>query len=137
MKWWLVKSPIFGNGVTFEQIIDSYYAQVLVETGFFGLLAFVALIASLFTLGKRVYRQHPSWWARAFALGYIGALCGLLIHGISAITFVIVRIMEPFWAATGILAGLSYQMSDSLEEQERERLATSGTTDEIAERVQA
>ena len=39
---------------------------------------------------------------RAFRRG-VGAL---LVHGIGANTFIIVRIMEPFWFLTGIIAVL-------------------------------
>jgi hypothetical protein len=34
-------------------------------------------------------------------------LVGLLVHGIGANTFIIVRIMEPFWFLAGIVIALS------------------------------
>jgi hypothetical protein len=34
----------------------------------------------------------------------LGVLAGLVGHGISASTFIIVRIMEPFWFLMGLVA---------------------------------
>lgn len=109
--WWSMRdAPFLGRGVTYQDVIDSYYARVLIETGFLGLVAFAFLVARLSWVAHRVARHHSLWWARAFGIGYLAALCGLLVHGLSAITFVIVRIMEPFWAVTGLLFGLYHQM---------------------------
>jgi hypothetical protein len=39
-------------------------------------------------------------------VGLIAGLVGLLVHAIGANTFIIVRIMEPFWFVTGIIIAL-------------------------------
>jgi hypothetical protein len=44
-------------------------------------------------------------------VGLIAGLVGLLVHAIAANTFIIVRIMEPFWFIVGIVIALS-QMND-------------------------
>jgi len=39
-------------------------------------------------------------------MGYIAGFAAMVTHGIGANTFIIVRIMEPFWFMTGIIAVL-------------------------------
>ena len=41
---------------------------------------------------------------KALSLGMLGALAGLIGHGISANSFIIVRVMEPFWFLMGLVA---------------------------------
>src|SRR5436190_21820531 len=118
--WWsMMNDPFFGRGVTYQNVIDSSYARVLIETGIFGLIAFLAIIVRLFMIAGRV-RKHTMWWARGLAIGYTAALVALLLHSFSAITFVIVRIMEPFWLITGLLAGLAHQMPPPVDPDEEE-----------------
>jgi hypothetical protein len=39
-------------------------------------------------------------------MGYIAGLAAIVTHSIGANTFIIVRIMEPFWFMTGIITVL-------------------------------
>jgi hypothetical protein len=36
-------------------------------------------------------------------MGYLSGFIGLLVHAFGANTFIIVRIMEPFWFMTGMV----------------------------------
>jgi hypothetical protein len=47
-------------------------------------------------------------------VGLIAGLVGLLVHAIGANTFIIVRIMEPFWFLTGIVIALSQINDESI-----------------------
>ena len=107
--WNLRLKPLLGHGVTYHDVIDSYYARLLIETGVFGLLAFALIVGRLFVLAGRVRRHHPAWWARGIALGYTAGLVALLVHATSAVTFLIVRVMEPFWLLSGVVAALAHQ----------------------------
>jgi hypothetical protein len=40
------------------------------------------------------------------ALGFLAGTVGLLVHAIGSNTFIIVRIMEPFWFFAGIVVML-------------------------------
>jgi len=40
------------------------------------------------------------------AAGLVAALAALLVHAIGTNTFIIVRIMEPFWLFAGLLIAL-------------------------------
>ena len=56
--------PWLGGGVSWDTVLDSQYARVLIETGILGMLV---------------------------------STIGLIVHGLGTISFLIVRIMEPFW----------------------------------------
>jgi O-antigen ligase len=103
--WW--KRPILGYGVTGYGFIDAQYPRVLVETGVVGLLAFFWLILSLLLMSLRVWQEQRDDLLRALCVGLIAGLVGLLVHALGANTFVIVRIMEPFWCVAGIVIALS------------------------------
>lgn len=102
---WL-KSPFFGYGVTGVGIVDSQYPLVLGETGIIGLLIFLGLLRKIYKLAKNSFKNLTDDWAKALSLGFLGGYVGLLIHGFAANTFIIVRIMEPFWFLTAIIVML-------------------------------
>jgi hypothetical protein len=105
------KSPILGYGITGRQFLDAQYPRILVETGTIGIMAFFWLIYALFKVGLDTWREEPDDLLRGLAVGLIAGLIGLLVHAIGANTFIIVRIMEPFWFLAGIVIALS-QMND-------------------------
>ena len=105
------KQPILGYGVTGYRFMDAQYPRILAETGIIGMLAFLWLIYILFRVGFSVWRDAQDDLLRALSAGLIAGLVGLLVHAIGANTFIIVRIMEPFWFLTGIVIALS-QMND-------------------------
>ena len=95
--------PIFGFGVTGFRFMDAQYPRTLVETGVLGFLAFVWMISSALRLAASRYRatRDPFW--RGLSLGYLSGFIGLLFHAIGANSFIIIRIMEPFWFFTGLV----------------------------------
>jgi O-antigen ligase len=92
------KRPILGHGVTGYTFMDA-------------LLAFGWLIFELFRVAINTWRDSQDDLLRGLSAGLIAGLVGLLVHAIGANTFIIVRIMEPFWFLTGIVIALS-QMDD-------------------------
>ena len=48
-------------------------------------------------------RVSAGTWYEGVTLGYLAGLVAMIIHSIGANTFIIVRIMEPFWFMTGII----------------------------------
>ena len=106
------KRPILGYGVTGYEFMDAQYPRILVETGIVGMLAFAWLIYTLFRVGLSTWLLDPQDnLLCGLSVGLIAGLVGLLVHAIGANTFIIVRIMEPFWFFTGIVVALS-QMND-------------------------
>ena len=98
--------PLLGYGVAGYGFMDAQYVRVLTETGLVGFAAFVWLAWSLLRLARDRVRQAKDRFALALSLGYLAGLVGMLIHGIGANTFIIVRIMEPFWLVTALVVAL-------------------------------
>ena len=107
------KSPIMGYGVTGHHFMDAQYPRILVETGIVGMLAFAWLIYTLLHVGLSTWRHAQDDLLRGLSSGLIAGLVGLLVHAIGANTFIIVRIMEPFWFVTGIVIALSAMDEES------------------------
>jgi O-antigen ligase len=97
------KQPVIGFGVTGYSFLDAQYARVLAETGLLGLLAFLYLLRSIYRNAKETYYQTNDLFYKGLTLGYITGFFALLTHCIGANTFIIVRIMEPFWFVTAMI----------------------------------
>ncbi|MEE9519485.1 MAG: hypothetical protein V3V93_04390, partial [bacterium] len=91
------KHPVFGYGVTGHRFFDAQYPRVLIETGLVGLLAFLWLQISIFRRARDVLRTTQDPLFKGVALGFLTGFMALIIHSIGTNTFILVRIMEPFW----------------------------------------
>lgn len=100
------KHPLFGWGVTGVGLADTQYALVLGELGLLGVVIFTWMLYRLFFTAKTVFYAYKTPAIRALALGFILSLCGLLVQSLGVNTFVIVRIMEPFWFIAACLSVL-------------------------------
>jgi O-antigen ligase len=98
--------PIFGYGVTGFAFMDQQFARTLVETGIVGLVTFLALIWAVLKTGVVAMRNLTIPEDRGLALGFVAGTIGLLGHALGANTFIIVRIMEPFWFFAAIVVAL-------------------------------
>jgi hypothetical protein len=100
------KHPLFGYGVTGYRFLDAQYPRVLAETGLVGLAAFLWLQIALFVEGRRVLALARDDLFRGIALGFLCGLIAMIVHSIGSNTFIIVRIMEPFWFLAGMVVRL-------------------------------
>jgi len=104
-----VQHPVAGWGVTGYGFLDAQYFRILVEMGAVGLLAFVLLAGSAAVAFHRAFTTLSDPLHRALGLGMLAGLAGLLAHAIGTNTFMLIRIMEPFWLLTGlVVASLSF-----------------------------
>jgi len=99
--------PILGYGVTGYWFMDAQYPRTLVETGIVGLGAFVWLVFTIFRVAFKTWRARTGDLGWVLSVGLLAGFLGLLTHALGANTFIIVRIMEPFWCVTGIVVALS------------------------------
>jgi hypothetical protein len=110
------KKPIIGYGVTGYEFLDSQYPRVLIETGILGLIAFLYLLYSILKLTINHMKEIKTPYFRGLTIGFLAGFVGLLFHALGANTFIIVRIMEPFWFLAGIISILP-----TLERQQQEQ----------------
>ncbi|MCH7767785.1 MAG: O-antigen ligase family protein [Nitrospinae bacterium] len=125
---WL-KHPVFGTGVTGYRFLDAQFPRVLVETGMIGFGAFLWLLVSIFRVGYRTFREAKSPLFRGIGLGLTVGIFTLAAHGLGTNTFIIIRIMEPFWLTTGIVVRL---LEIEAEEEERAALMPSPSVPDLA-----
>jgi O-antigen ligase len=97
------KHPVLGYGVTGYHFVDAQFPRILVETGILGLMAFIYLLYSIGKLAFDDWRELKTSYFKGITIGFIAGYAGLLFHAIGANTFIIVRIMEPFWFFVGII----------------------------------
>ena len=100
------KKPVLGYGITGYDFLDSQYPRVLIETGLLGLIAFLFLLYSVLKLSIKNMPTLKTPYFQGLTIGFFAGFIGLLFHAVGANTFIIVRIMEPFWFFTGIIAVL-------------------------------
>ncbi len=124
LKDW-TKHPFFGYGVTGYAFMDAQFVRVLVETGIIGLAAFCYLLFAIFRLIRSTWEQVQEPLHRGLLKGFAAGYVGMLFHAIGANTFIIVRIMEPFWFVVGlitVLPALEASPEPAAEKEETEAL---------------
>lgn len=91
------KKPLLGYGLTGMGFVDGQYILVLIESGALGFAAFILLLGAIFRNTLRIYRNSRDELYKGLALGFLGGHVGMIVHAITANTFIIIRIMEPYW----------------------------------------
>jgi O-antigen ligase len=102
LKDW-VHDPILGRGITGYAWADAQYVKILGETGLAGLVAFGFIVYRLWRCARESFLSQTDPFAKGLAHGFLLALVAMLAHGIGANTFIIIRIMEPFWLCAGLV----------------------------------
>ena len=115
------KHPVLGYGITGYEFIDAQYPKVLIETGLLGLIAFFYLLYSIFKMAIIHMNAVKTPYFKGLAIGFIAGYIGLLFHALGANTFIIVRIMEPFWFFAGIIAVLPALERQSVNQPQEHR----------------
>jgi O-antigen ligase len=100
------RRPLTGHGVAGYEFMDAQYVRILTETGLLGLAAFAWLALNIFRMALARLRKAQDRFETALSLGYLAGFVALLVHGIGANTFIIIRIMEPFWLVTALVVAL-------------------------------
>jgi O-antigen ligase len=95
--------PIIGYGVTGYKFVDAQFPRVLAETGILGFIAFCYLLFSIFKVSLNNLKELKTPYFQGLAIGFFAGFVGLIVHALGANTFIIVRIMEPFWFFAGIM----------------------------------
>jgi len=97
------RHPIIGFGITGWRFIDAQYFRVLLETGLVGFATFSLLLWAILRETWHNYRSLSDPFFKGIALGFLVGVIGMIVHAMTANTFIIVRIMEPFWLLAAIV----------------------------------
>ena len=119
------KHPFLGYGVSGYGFIDAQYPRVLVETGLLGFIAFIYLLFSIFKITLNNLKKLETPYFQGLGIGFLAAFVGLIVHAIGVNTFIIVRIMEPFWFFAGIMVVMPEM--ERQEEIQSQTMAVHGT----------
>lgn len=113
------KHPILGRGITGIGFIDGQYIRMLPEVGIIGLFAFLWLLWTIYKNSYGIYKQMDDNLFKGLSLGFLAGFIGLAVHALTANTFIIIRIMEPFWFVTGMIMMLPKVKEEEEIEMER------------------
>jgi len=108
----IYQRPFLGHGVAGAGLIDNQYLRVLAEVGLVGMAIYLWLLWRIYRMGIQTFYTVEGA-LKGLALGFLGGFVGLLIQGLSANSFIIVRIMEPFWFAAAIVTTLPQLKKES------------------------
>jgi O-antigen ligase len=108
----ILKSPAWGYGPGSYSLawFDNTYIMDAISFGLIGLGLFLWSLIRMAQTAWNLYKQKEEIFLSVLAMGYIGGLIGLIIHGVAVTTFWNIRIMVPFWFLTGlVMAGWHLQ----------------------------
>ncbi len=97
------KHPFLGRGITGFAFLDGQYIRILPEMGIIGLFAFLWLLWTIYKNTVGIFRQMDDDLYKGLTLGFLAGFIGLAVHALTANTFILIRIMEPFWFIAGII----------------------------------
>ena len=121
MKTWN-SDPFFGRGIGSVGLgIDSSFVKKFVESGIFGLFAFVMFLVRLARMGLEVAKEELDHLKRGVAIGYLGILVGMSVHAIGVSSFSTIRTAEPFFLFSGVMVGLYVRMKRTQERKEEDQ----------------
>lgn len=98
--------PILGYGITGYWFIDAQYFRTLIELGILGLCVYLYLMYQIFRFLLQTYHMSDDNYVKGLTMGVLAGFISLLLHSIGSNTFIIVRIMEPFWFLMGLVVVL-------------------------------
>ncbi|MBN1493706.1 MAG: O-antigen ligase family protein [Candidatus Omnitrophica bacterium] len=123
LKAWRMQ-PFFGYGVTGKGFLDGQYMTTLVDLGAIGFLAFIFLLGSISRQTINVYRAVKEPLLKGITIGFFAGHVGIMAHAITANTFIIIRIMEPYWFLAALVMVLpQIEVRDQKKEPALERPA--------------
>jgi len=110
--------PLLGYGVTGYKFVDAQFPRVLVETGILGFIAFLYLLFSIFKVTLENLKIIKTPYFQGLSIGFLAGFVGIIVHALGANTFIIVRIMEPFWFFAGIIVVMPAMERQQFEQTE-------------------
>lgn len=113
------ENPVIGSGyntypylphlnmdVNSKELNDphSYYMKVVIETGFIGLLFFLAILSGMFRIGRQLYKRAKDPMLKGLALGIMPAVAALAIANLFGDRWEYLQDAGFLWALIGCAA---------------------------------
>jgi O-antigen ligase len=86
------------------------------DTGLVGFIVFVMMLAALIRQGVHTFNSVTDKFYKGLSMGFVAGTIAMMTHAIGSNTFIIVRIMEPYWFFAAIVILLP-----TLEAEERQK----------------
>ncbi len=110
------QAPLFGAGVTGSRFfMDAMLPRILTETGLVGFATFTLLLYAVFKVGWNTFHRSKYPYMQGLALGFLFGFLAMLVHSVGSNTFIIVRIMEPFWLFAGLIVKMQLMEDEGVE----------------------
>jgi hypothetical protein len=126
MRW----APWLGGGVSWGMVLDSQYARVIFETGIIGVIAFIMLQWRVIKTANQTYSWSSNWIDKGVALAVFAGTIGLIVHSFGTISFLIARIMEPYWYLVAVVAVRRYDLIEAYLARKRAETMQRSTTEQ-------
>ncbi|MGR3302276.1 MAG: O-antigen ligase family protein [Candidatus Scalindua sp.] len=114
------RHPVFGYGINGYWFIDGQYFRTLAELGLVGISVFIFLLYRIFKFLLEAHRIASDNLGKGLTMGLFAGFIALLVHCLGSNTFIVVRIMEPFWFLMGLVVVLYYIDKNKLEALQNE-----------------
>lgn len=95
--------PVFGYGVTGYAWADAQFVKIIGETGLVGLVTFLFILVRLWLMARESFLSERDPFCKGLAQGFLLGMIAMLAHSVGANTFILIRIMEPFWLCAGLV----------------------------------
>ena len=104
-----------GFGMTGFRFLDGQFIRYFIEFGVLGLVAFLWVLVGVHRLLRRALHIELEPRIQGMVVGFYAGFWALMAHALTANTFVIVRIAEPFWFLAGLTVGLLLKHEQGLD----------------------
>lgn len=101
-------SYLVGTEMTKTFYMDNYYLKTAVETGIFGLLAFVMLMYQVIINSIRTIRITKDKVSKELEIGIFAGLFGVIVHNFVENVFEVPMMTSCFWLLTAVLMHFWY-----------------------------
>ena len=112
------RTMLIGNGITGIRFTEGQFFLLLGELGLLGVITFYWMQIKIMLSSYKLYLTSDEPITQSLALGMIAVFVGLTFQSLTTNTFIIVRIMEPFWFLVAIVAFLIEQNKDARAQQQ-------------------
>src|SRR5205085_952221 len=112
---WIPSHPLIGHGAIGVGLVDTQIPRIVGESGLIGFAFWVSVMAGLFRRARTVFHRAAEPLAQGIAFGFLCGYVGLLIQSTGVNSFIVIRIMEPFWLIAAIVMRLYVQTTPPAE----------------------